>query len=244
MTAGRSGWYHPADNGNPLGRSLDLDIIISARGISRSFDDIRVLGGLDLDVRQGEFLAIVGRSGVGKSTLLAILGTHDLDHGGSLSIAGRDVGSLSPSELAGLRREYLGFVFQDFHLLPELTAMENVILPAVFSGRDLGIARERAGEILERLSVRSDETSTTLLSRGERQRVAVARGLVNDPAILLADEPSASLDMESEQTLFNLLDELRKEKGFSLISVIHSRAVLDRADRILELKDGFLHEVV
>lgn len=221
-----------------------MDIIISARGISRSFDDIRVLGGLDLDVRQGEFLAIVGRSGVGKSTLLAILGTHDLDYGGSLSVAGSDVGNLSPSELARLRRENLGFVFQDFHLLPELTAMENVILPAVFSGRDLVSARKRAGEILDRLSVRSDETSTTLLSRGERQRVAVARGLVNDPAILLADEPSASLDMESEQTLFNLLDELRREKGFALISVIHSRAVLDRADRVLELRDGVLHEVV
>ena len=221
-----------------------MDVIISARGISRSFDEIRVLGGLDLDVRQGEFLAIVGRSGVGKSTLLAILGTHDLDYGGSLSVAGSDVGSLSPSELARLRRENLGFVFQDFHLLPELTAMENVILPAVFSGRDLVSARKRAGEILDRLSVRSDETSTTLLSRGERQRVAVARGLVNDPAILLADEPSASLDMESEQTLFNLLDELRREKGFALISVIHSRAVLDRADRVLELRDGVLHEVV
>jgi ABC-type lipoprotein export system ATPase subunit len=221
-----------------------LDNIIRARGIQRSFNEIQVLTGLDLDVRQGEFLAIVGRSGVGKSTLLAILGTHDLDHGGTLSIAGMNTKELSPSGLAKLRREYLGFVFQDFHLLPELTALENVILPAVFSGRDPDKARERAVEVLSILSIRADKTPTTLLSRGERQRVAVARGLVNGPSVLLADEPSASLDMESEQTLFNLLDDLRREQDFALIAVIHSRAVLDRADRVLELREGALHEVV
>lgn len=220
-----------------------MDSIIRARDIQREFGEIRVLSGLDLDVRPGEFLAIVGRSGAGKSTLLAILGTHDLDHGGSLEISDMDTALLSPPELASLRREFLGFVFQDFHLLPELTALENVILPAVFSGRDLGTARAKAAEVLARLSIRADETPTTLLSRGERQRVAVARGLVNGPSVLLADEPSASLDMESEQTLFNLLDDLRREQGFALIAVIHSRAVLDRADRILELRDGMLHEV-
>jgi len=220
-----------------------LDSIIRARDIQREFGDIRVLEGLDLDVRPGEFLAIVGRSGAGKSTLLAILGTHDLDHGGRLEISGRDTALLSPPELAALRREYLGFVFQDFHLLPELTALENVILPAVFSGRDLGTARTQAAEVLSRLSIRADETPTTLLSRGERQRVAMARGLANGPSVLMADEPSASLDAESEQTLFNLLDDLRREQGFALIAVIHSRAVLERADRVLELRDGILHEV-
>ncbi|OPL19910.1 MAG: hypothetical protein AVO35_00140 [Candidatus Aegiribacteria sp. MLS_C] len=220
-----------------------MDSIIRARDIQREFGDIRVLEGLDLDVRPGEFLAIVGRSGAGKSTLLAILGTHDLDHGGRLEISGRDTALLSPPELAALRREYLGFVFQDFHLLPELTALENVILPAVFSGRDLGTARTQAAEVLSRLSIRADETPTTLLSRGERQRVAMARGLANGPSVLMADEPSASLDAESEQTLFNLLDDLRREQGFALIAVIHSRAVLERADRVLELRDGILHEV-
>lgn len=226
-----------------MGMESILESIMEARGIRRSFGSIDVLSGLDLEVRHGEFLAVVGRSGVGKSTLLAILGTHDLEHEGTLSIAGRVTSELSPSELAELRREYLGFVFQDFHLLPELTAMENVILPAVFSGRDQGPARHQAEEILERLSIRADETPTNLLSRGERQRVAVARGLVNGPSVLLADEPSASLDMESEQTLFNLLDELRREMGFALIAVIHSKAVLDRADRILELREGVLHEM-
>ncbi len=218
--------------------------IIQARGITRSFGDIHVLRDLDLDVRKGEFLAIVGRSGAGKSTLLAILGTHDLDHGGSLSVAERSTSGIKPSQLAELRRDYLGFVFQDFHLLPELTAMENVILPAVFSGRDLNEASGRAKSVLERLSIRADDTPTSLLSRGERQRVAVARGLVNGPSVLMADEPSASLDTESENELFNLLDDMRREQGFALISVIHSPAVLHRADRVLELREGRLHEVV
>lgn len=217
--------------------------IVSARGIDRSFNDINVLSGLDLEIRKGEFLAVVGRSGAGKSTLLAILGTHDPDHGGDLIIAGRNTRGLSSAELAMLRREYLGFVFQDFHLLPDLTAMENTILPAVFSGNDLQKAREQAGEVLRKLSIRADETPTSLLSRGERQRVAVARGLVNRPSVLLADEPSASLDMESEQTLFDLIDELRRTQDFAMVAVVHSRAVLGRADRILELREGRLHEV-
>lgn len=218
--------------------------IIEARDIKRSFDDMKVLSGLDIDVEKGEFLAITGKSGVGKSTLLAILGTHDLNHGGELRIADKDTGKLTSSELAALRREYLGFVFQDFHLLPSLTAMENVILPVVFSGGNLEYARNQAGEVLAKLSVRTNDTPTSLLSRGERQRVAVARGLVNKPSVLLADEPSASLDEESEQTLFDLLDNLRRQQNFALIAVVHSTAVLHRADRILELKDGILHETV
>jgi len=218
--------------------------IIEARNIQRSFDDLTVLSGLDLDVEKGEFLAIVGRSGVGKSTLLAILGTHDLDHGGNLRIAEKETDGLSSSELAALRREYLGFVFQDFHLLPSLTAMENVILPAVFSGGNLEMVRVQAAKVLDKLSLRADETPTSLLSRGERQRVAVARGLVNNPSVLLADEPSASLDDCSEKILFDLLDDLRRQQNFALIAVVHSTAVLQRADRILELKDGILHEVV
>ena len=218
--------------------------IIEARNIKRSFDDLTVLSGLDLDVKQGEFLAIVGRSGVGKSTLLSILGTHDLDHGGTLNVAGTATNELSSSALAALRREYLGFVFQDFYLLPALTAMENVILPTVFSGGNLERARAHSLDILDKLSVRTDKTPTSLLSRGERQRVAVARGLVNRPSVLLADEPSASLDEESENILFDLLDELRRQQNFALIAVVHSTGVLNRADRILELKDGILHEVV
>lgn len=218
--------------------------IIKARDITRNFGGMEVLTGLDLTVEKGEFLAIVGRSGVGKSTLLAILGTHDRNFGGSLHIAGRNTEELNPSELAVLRREYLGFVFQDFHLLPSLTAIENVILPAVFSGGNLETARSQAAEVLSVLSVRTDQTPTSLLSRGERQRVAVARGLVNRPSVLLADEPTASLDEESEQILFDLLDELRKKQQFALIAVVHSNSILKRADRILELKGGVLYETI
>ncbi len=218
--------------------------IIQASEISRSFEGMEVLSGLDLTLEKGEFLAITGRSGVGKSTLLAILGTHDRDFSGNLLIAGNDTRKLKSSELAALRREHLGFVFQDFHLLPSLTAIENVILPVVFSGGNLEIARSQADDVLEMLSVRTDQTKTSLLSRGERQRVAVARGLVNRPSILLADEPSASLDEESEQILFNLLDHARKQQGFAVIAVVHSKSILERADRILKLKDGILHETI
>ncbi len=217
--------------------------IVSAEGIDRSFGDLDVLGGLDLTIRPGEFVSVVGRSGAGKSTLLAIIGTHDPDYGGTLRVAGRDVRSLDGAELAELRRVHLGFVFQEFHLLPRLTAVENVILPAVFSGDDVETARRRAAETLELLSVRVDETPTSLLSRGERQRVAVARGLVGTPDLLLADEPSASLDEESETVLFDMLDDLRRERGFALVAVVHSERALARADRVLELRDGGLRDV-
>jgi len=218
--------------------------IIEARNISRSFDNNKVLSSLDLDVEKGEFLTISGRSGVGKSTLLGILGTHDLNYEGELRIGDKETGKLASSELALLRRKYLGFVFQDFHLLPSLTAIENVILPAVFSGSNLEDAHNQAKEVLDKLSIRISDTKTSLLSRGERQRVAVARGLVNKPSVLLADEPSASLDDESEQILFDLLDDLRRQQNFALIAVVHSTKILQRSDRILELKNGSLHEVI
>lgn len=199
------------------------------------------MDGLDLDLAPAEFVAIVGRSGVGKSTLLGILGTHDLGFEGSLSVGGSDVTKASPRDLARLRRECLGYVFQDFYLLPTLTAVENTVLPAVFAGSDYEAAEEQAKRVLEHLGVRIDSTPTAVLSRGERQRVAVARGLVNRPRVLLADEPSASLDDESERILFDMLDGLRREQGFALVSVVHSTAVLSRADRVLELREGRLH---
>ena len=219
-----------------------MSSILQASDVYRTFDERNVLSGLELSIERGEFVAVVGKSGVGKSTLLGIIGTHDLQYSGQLLIGGNDVKSMENSELAEVRRRFLGFVFQDFHLLPHLTAMENVILPAVFSGRNVDSARKRARSILERLFVRIDSTPTSVLSRGERQRVAVARGLLNDPELLLADEPSASLDEANEQVLFDLLDGLRRESGFAMVAVVHSASVLDRADRVLELRDGKLHE--
>ena len=216
--------------------------LLIAEGIGRRFGQRVVLDSLQMEVQQGEFIAIVGRSGVGKSTLLSIIGLHDPAYGGRLLIEGRDVNELGRSKLAALRRTVIGFVFQDFHLLPNLTAMENVMLPAVFSGGDLEAASNQAREVLTHLSLRMDDTPTALLSRGERQRVAVARGLVNRPRVLMADEPSASLDEESENRLFDLLDDLREQQDFAMLAVVHSSSILRRADRVLRLKDGKLHE--
>jgi len=218
-----------------------MDPVIKASGIRRVFEGRQVLDGLDLDLSSGEFVAIIGRSGAGKSTLLAILGTHDLQYGGDLLVGGQDVRLASRGQLAALRRGYLGYVFQDFHLLPDLTALENAVLPAVFSGAGEEQAAKQAREVLDHLGVRIDDTPTAVLSRGERQRVALARGLVNKPRVLIADEPSASLDDQSEGVLFDLLDELRHAQGFTLVSVVHSTGVLSRADRVLELREGRLH---
>lgn len=220
-----------------------MDPILKAEGIGRSFGNLRVLDGLDLTVDQGEFLGIIGRSGTGKSTLLGILGTHDLEYEGMLELGGRDVKAENSTGLASLRRDLLGYVFQDFHLLPELTAVENAILPAVFSGRDAESARSSAIDVMAHLGVRMDGTPTAMLSRGERQRVAVARGLVNRPRLLLADEPSASLDDENENILFDMLDDLRRKQGFALIAVVHSHSVLSRVDRVMELSGGSLRMV-
>lgn len=216
--------------------------VITASAIVKKFDQRPVLDRLDLELMPGEFCAITGRSGVGKSTLLGILGTLDMDFQGKLAIRGKDVRECSQGALSSLRREYLGFIFQDFHLLPNLPGLDNILLPAVFSGTDTQAVRKNAAGVMERLGLRNDSTPSRFLSRGERQRVASARALVNDPEILLADEPTASLDEESESSLFDLLDSLRREKGFAMIAVVHSRRVLSRADRILELREGVLHE--
>lgn len=200
-----------------------------------------VLRGLSMSVGDGEFVAIKGRSGSGKSTLLGILGTLDRDFQGSLNIAGTDTSTLAGEALAGLRREQMGFIFQDFHLLPNLTALENVLLPAVFSGRDMGPVEHEATDLLDRLGVRMDATPSRFLSRGERQRVAAARALAGRPRVLLADEPTASLDEASEDILFDLLDAMRKEKGFALVAVVHTKSVLERADQVLDLREGVLH---
>ncbi|RKZ05162.1 lipoprotein-releasing system ATP-binding protein LolD [Candidatus Fermentibacteria bacterium] len=216
--------------------------LIQAGSIVRSFQNIKVLNHTDFSLSKGEFVAVTGRSGAGKSTLLGVLGALDPDFTGKLLINGVDAAKASPSELAELRREFMGYIFQDFHLLPNLSAMDNAILPAVFSGTDSREVREHASSILSRLGLRHDDTPTRFLSRGERQRVASARALVNNPQVLMADEPSASLDEESESTLFDMLDILRKENGFAIIAVLHSKRILSRADRVLELKEGVLYE--
>ena len=216
--------------------------LIRADSIVKTFQDRTVLDGLNMNLMPGEFCAVTGRSGAGKSTLLGVLGTLDLAFQGELYIKGRDVRTCSHGDLADIRRELLGFIFQDFHLLPNLPAIDNILLPAVFSGTDDVNTRKDAEGVMNLLGLRNDSTPSRFLSRGERQRVASARALVNNPEILLADEPTASLDEESETELFDLLDSLRKEKGFSLVAVVHSKRVLSRADRVLDLREGALYE--
>jgi len=216
--------------------------LITAKSIDKNFGKLQVLDKTTFALAEGEFVAVTGKSGVGKSTLLGVLGTLDPAFTGELEINGINVAEASSSELAELRREFMGFIFQDFHLLPNLCALDNILLPAVFSGTDTGKVRSEASAILSKLGLRNDNTPTKFLSRGERQRVASARALVNNPSVLMADEPTASLDQESEENLFDMLDSLRKEKGFAIIAVLHSRKILSRADRVLELKEGVLHE--
>lgn len=218
-----------------------MSAVIEALEIRRSFGDMPVLRGLSIGVGEGEFVAITGRSGSGKSTLLGILGTIDREFQGRLCITGTDTSTLEGEALARLRREQLGFIFQDFHLLPNLTALENVLLPAVFSGRDMVPVEREATDLLDRLGVRMDATPSRFLSRGERQRVAAARALAGKPSVLLADEPTASLDEASEDILFDLLDAMRREKGFALVAVVHTKSVLERADQVLDLREGVLH---
>ena len=214
--------------------------IIQAREITRSFEGMEVLSGLDITVFKGEFLAIVGRSGVGKSTLLSILGTHDRGFGGNLLVAGHDTCEMKSSELAALRREHLGFVFQDFHLLPSLSAMENVILPVVFSGGNLELARSQAEDVLKMLSVRTDQTKTSLLSRGERQRVAVARALVSKPRLVLADEPTANLDSKTAFMVIDIMRQMRDDYGVTFIFSTHDPKIVSEVETLFTLEDGFL----
>ncbi len=216
--------------------------LIDAQSINKTFDRLKVLDGTNFTLSEGEFVAITGKSGVGKSTLLGVLGALDPAFTGKLILNGVNAAEATSVQLAELRREFMGFIFQDFHLLPNLSAFDNVLLPAVFCGTDTKSVRNDAAAIISRLGLRNDNTPTRFLSRGERQRVASARALVNNPRVLMADEPTASLDEESEENLFDLLDSIRKEKGFAIIAVLHSKKILSRADRILTLREGILHE--
>ena len=218
------------------------NILIQASSLTKTFEERKVLNKASFHLTSGEFVAITGKSGVGKSTLLGILGALDPDFKGNLLINQIDVKKADNNKLTELRRVFLGFIFQDFHLLPNLPAIDNILLPAIFSGSDSKIVRDEAADILKRLELRNDDTPTRFLSRGERQRVATARALINNPKVLIADEPTASLDEDSEANLFDLLDGMRKEKGFALLAVLHSKTVLSRADRVLNLEGGVLNE--
>ena len=216
-----------------------MNPIIKASGIHKSFGTLEVLKGVDLSVDQAEVVAIVGASGAGKSTLLQILGTLSTPDSGSLEIDGTSVLELRPSQLADFRNRRIGFVFQAHHLLPEFTALENVMIPALIGGSSRSQARERALELLDTVGL-SGRTShkSSQLSGGEQQRVAIARALVNRPAILFADEPSGNLDSVTREEVHSLFFSLREQLGQTLVIVTHDNSLAQRCDRCCTMRDG------
>lgn len=213
--------------------------MIEARNIHRKFDALEVLKGVDLKVNKGEIVSIVGPSGAGKTTLLQILGTLDEPDAGSVLVEGVDLVTMSEKDKALFRNRQLGFIFQFHQLLPEFTALENVMIPALMNGKEEGEASRKAKELLAYLQL-SDrlEHKPSELSGGEKQRVAVARALVNEPQIILADEPSGSLDSKNKDELHRLLFELRDKFGLTIIIVTHDKELAALSDRVIEMMDG------
>jgi lipoprotein-releasing system ATP-binding protein len=219
--------------------------LIAARGLAKAYrtpaGPISVLAGLDLDVRAGEMLAIVGSSGVGKSTLLHVLGTLDRPDAGSLTFDGEDVLSLPEHRRREFRNRWIGFVFQFHHLLPEFTALENVSMPMLIARRPAEEARRAAQALLDELGLEARSGHRPgELSGGEQQRVAVARALVRGPRALLADEPTGNLDRASGDRLHELLRRLNRERGLTVIVVTHNEGLAQACDRVLRLEGGVL----
>lgn len=213
--------------------------MIEAKGIRKSFASLEVLKGIDFSCAKGEIVAIMGASGAGKSTLLQILGTLSTPDSGSLSIDGTDVLSLRGGELSAFRGRKIGFVFQFHHLLPEFTALENVMMPALIAGQAEKTARKRAGELLEELGLAERaEHKPSQLSGGEQQRVAIARALINDPAVIFADEPTGNLDSVTKKEIQQLFLDLRASHGQSIVIVTHDPELASACDRCLNMKDG------
>ena len=214
-------------------------IMIQAKGIEKSFGDLKVLKGIDFSVDKAEVVSIMGASGAGKSTLLQILGTLSTPDGGTLMIDGTDVLGLDGKGLAEFRNRRLGFVFQFHHLLPEFTALENVMIPAFIAGRSRKDAEKAATELLtdmglaERLSHKPSQ-----LSGGEQQRVAIARALINNPAVLFADEPSGNLDTKTKEEIHNLFFQLRDKYDQTVVIVTHDPELAAMCDRSLYMVDG------
>ena len=213
--------------------------MIQATNIVKRFGDLEVLRGVNLSVDSGEVVSIVGASGAGKTTLLQILGTLDLPDGGDVSIGGHSTTGMSRRELSAFRNANLGFVFQFHRLLPEFNALENVLMPAWIAGAPEKDAKDRAASLLDDLGLgHRAHHNPSELSGGEQQRVAVARALMNEPRVLLADEPSGNLDSENAAMLHDLFFELRERHGQTIVLVTHNEQLAQRADRMLRMADG------
>lgn len=222
----------------------DYQTAISAQDIHRSFGTLEVLKGVTLTIPKGKMVAIVGKSGSGKSTLLHILGTLDMPDKGDLAVCGIRIKGMSPKKLAALRSQYLGFVFQFHHLLPEFTALENVAMPALITGKSKKGAFRRANELLLYLGLEQRGSHKPgQLSGGEQQRVAIGRALMNEPEIILADEPSGNLDTETSIQVHQLLRRITTEMGKSLVIVTHNPDLAALSDTKYEMKDGLLSPV-
>lgn len=224
---------------------MEAEVLVRTIGLCKRFatgeDTIEVLAGVDLDIHAGDRLAIVGQSGVGKSTLLHILGTLDHPTEGTVSFRGEDIFSRSGSDLAKLRNESIGFVFQFHHLLPEFSALENVMMPGLVGGRTFDEMDERAAKMLREVGLAHRmKHAIGKLSGGERQRVAVARALVLEPALVLADEPTGNLDPSTGDQVAELLLEMNRTHGTTLAIVTHSARMAEQLGRVLALVDGRL----
>lgn len=213
--------------------------MIDIKHITKSFGELQVLKGIDLHIRQGEIVSIVGPSGAGKTTLLQIMGTLDKADTGQVVLNGTDVSTLKEKELSAFRNRHIGFVFQFHQLLPEFTALENVMIPALIGGTSSSLALKEAKQMLDFLGL-SDRASHKpfALSGGEKQRVAVARALINRPAVILADEPSGSLDSGNKEELHRLFFELRDKLGQTFVIVTHDEGLASLTDRTIHLVDG------
>ena len=213
--------------------------MIEIKGLTKSFGSLQVLKGIDLCIEKGEIVSIVGPSGAGKTTLLQILGTLDKPDSGSVVVDGIETSTLSTNKLSEFRNTHLGFVFQFHQLLPEFTAIENIMIPAYIAGMKPKEARSRAEELLAFMGLSDRAThKPNELSGGEKQRVAVARALMNNPAVILADEPSGSLDSKNKEELHKLLFELRDKFGQTFVIVTHDETLATLTDRTIHLKDG------
>ena len=218
--------------------------MITLNNITKSFGSLQVLKGIDLQIEKGEVVSIVGPSGAGKTTLLQIMGTLDTPDTGSVRIDDTDVTRLSEKEMARFRNQHLGFVFQFHQLLPEFTALENVMIPALIANQSQKETRARAQELLQFLGLADRaEHKPNELSGGEKQRVAVARALMNKPSVILADEPSGSLDSKNKDELHQLFFDLRNQLGQTFVIVTHDEGLAALTDRTIHLKDGvIIHE--